>query len=43
MEHDVKCQDVKEAVETAIMDLDIKKEEYAKVRTSEKKKTKGNT
>jgi hypothetical protein len=27
MEHDVKCQDAKEAVETAIMDLDIKKEE----------------
>ena len=43
MEHDVKCQDSKEAVETAIMELDIKKEEYAKVRTSERKKTKGNT
>ena len=33
MEHDVKCQDAEEAVETAIMDLDIKKEEYAKVCT----------
>ena len=42
MEHDVKCQDAEEPVETAIMDFDIKKEEYAKVRTSEKKKTKGN-
>ena len=42
MEHDVKCRDAKEAVEMAVMDLDIKKEEYAKVRALERKKTKGN-
>ena len=43
MEHDIKCRDSEEAVETAVMDLDIKKEEYAKVRASEKKKTRGNS
>ena len=43
MEHDVKCQEAEEAVETAVMELDIKKEEYVKVRTSERKKNKGNT
>jgi hypothetical protein len=43
MEHVVKFQKAKEAVETALMDLEMKKEEYAIIRTSEKKKTKGNT
>ncbi len=43
MEHDVKCQNAEEAVETAVMEMEIKKEEYARVRTSEKRKTKGNT
>ena len=43
MEHDATCQDAEEAVETALMDLEMKKEEYAIICTSEKKKTKGNT
>jgi hypothetical protein len=42
MEHDVEFQKAEEAVETAIMDLEMKKEEYAIICTSEKKKTKGN-
>ena len=41
MEHDVKCQNTKEAVANANLDLEIKKEEYAQVRTSEKRKNKG--
>jgi hypothetical protein len=36
MEHAVKYQNAKEAVATTNLDLEIKKEEYAKVRTSEK-------
>ncbi len=42
MEHDVKYQNAKEAVATANLDLEIKKDEYAQVRTSEKRKKKGN-
>ena len=42
MEHDVKYLNAEEAVATANLDLDIKKEEYAQVRTSERKKNKGN-
>jgi hypothetical protein len=41
MEQDVKFQNAEEAVATAILDLDIRKEEYAQVRTSERKRTKG--
>ena len=39
---DVKYQNAKEAVATANLDLEIKKEEYAQVHTSEKRKNKGN-
>ena len=42
MEHDVKYLNAKEAVATANLDLDIKKEEYVQVHTSERKKNKGN-
>ena len=42
MEHDVKFSNAKETVATAILDLEIKKEEYAQVRASERKKDKGN-
>ena len=42
MEHDVKFSSAKEAVATSLLDLEIEKEEYAQVRSSEKKKTKGN-
>jgi hypothetical protein len=42
MEHDVKYLNAEEVVATANLDLDIKKEEYAQVRTSEKRKNKGN-
>jgi hypothetical protein len=42
MEHDVKYQNAEEAVATANLDLEIKKEEYAQVHTSEKRKNKGN-
>ena len=42
MEHDVKFSRAKEAVENAILALDIKKGEYAQVHSSERKKTKGN-
>jgi hypothetical protein len=41
MEHDVKSLNAQEAVATANLDLDIKKEEYAQVRTSERERTKG--
>ena len=42
MEHDVKYQNTEEALATANLDLEIKKEEYVQVCTSEKKKNKGN-
>jgi hypothetical protein len=40
-EHDIKYLNTKEEVTTANLDLDIKKEEYTQVRTSEKRKNKG--
>ena len=40
--HDVKFSRAKEAVANAIVDLEIKKEEYVQVCSSERKKTKGN-
>jgi hypothetical protein len=43
MEHDVKYLNAEEAVATANLDLDIKKEKYAQVHTSERKKIKGNS
>jgi hypothetical protein len=43
MEHDIKYLNAKEAVATSNLDLDIKKEEYAQVRTSKRKKNKGNS
>ena len=42
MEHDVKFLNAKEAVATAKLDLEIKKEEYAQVRILERIKNKGN-
>ena len=42
MEHDVKFLNAKEAVATANLDLDIKKEECMQVHASERKKNKGN-
>jgi len=42
MEHDVKFSAAKEAVANAMLDLEIKKEEYAQVHSSKRKKTKGN-
>ncbi len=42
MEHDVKISKAEEAVANATLDLEIRKEEYAQVRSKEKKKTKGN-
>jgi hypothetical protein len=39
MEHDVKYQNTEEAIANANLDLEIKKEEYAQVRTSEKRRT----
>ena len=42
MEHDVKFSNAEEAVAKATLDLEIKKEEYAQVRSLERKKTKGN-
>jgi hypothetical protein len=42
IKHDVKFLKAKEAVAMAILDLDIKKEEYVQVCTSEKKKNIGN-
>jgi hypothetical protein len=41
MEHDVKFLNAEEAVATALLDLDIKKEEYVQVCSSERKRTKG--
>ena len=38
MEHDVKSSSAKEVVATALLDLEIKKEEYAQVRSSGRKK-----
>jgi hypothetical protein len=43
MEHDGKYLNAKEAAATANLDLDIKKEEYAQVGASERKKNKGNS
>jgi len=42
MEHDIKFLNAKEAVANAILDLEIKKEGYVQVHTSERKKYKGN-
>jgi hypothetical protein len=42
MEHDIKFSKAEETVANAIFDLEIKKEEYAQVCSSERKKTKGN-
>ncbi len=42
MEHDIKFQNAKEAVATANLDLDIRKEEYVQVCTLDRKKNKGN-
>jgi hypothetical protein len=42
MEHDVKISKAEEAVVNATLDLEIRKEEYAQVRSAEKKKSKGN-
>ena len=42
MEHAIKYQNAKEAVTTANLDLDIKKEEYVQVWAAERKKNKGN-
>jgi len=42
MEHDMKFSRAKEAVANAILDLEIKKEEYTQVCSLERKKTKGN-
>ena len=43
MEHDVNFSKPEEAVANAILDLEIKKDEYAQVRSTEKKKTKGDS
>ena len=43
MEHDVKSSSAEEVVATALLDLEIKKEEYAQVRSSGRKKNKGNS
>jgi len=37
MEHDVKFSNAEEAVATALLDMDIKKEEYVQVQSSERK------
>jgi hypothetical protein len=42
MEHDVNFLNAEEASAMAILDVDIQKEEYAQVHTSERKKNKGN-
>jgi hypothetical protein len=42
MEYDIKYLNAEEAVDTANLDLDIKKEEYVQVCTLERKKNKGN-
>jgi hypothetical protein len=42
MEHDLKFSNAKEAVASALLDLEIKKEEYVQVRSSERKKNNGN-
>ena len=42
MDHDVKFLNAEEAVATEKLDLEIKKEEYAQVHKSERKKNKGN-
>jgi hypothetical protein len=41
MEHDVKFSRAKEAIANALLDLEIKKEEYAQVRSLERKRPKG--
>jgi hypothetical protein len=42
MEHDVKFSTAKEAVTSAVLDLEIEKEENAQVHSLERKETKGN-
>ena len=42
IEHDVNFSKAKEAVSTVTLDLEIRKEEYAQVCSTEKKKLKGN-
>ena len=42
MEHDVNFSKAKEAVANATLDLEIKKDEYMQVHSTEKKRTKGN-
>ena len=42
MEHDIKFLNAKEAVATANLDLDIRKDEYAQIWNLEKMKNKGN-
>jgi hypothetical protein len=42
MEHDIKYLNAEEAIATANLDLDIKKEEYSQVHALERKKNKGN-
>ncbi len=42
MEHDVKISKAEEAVVNATLDLEIRKEEYVQVCSTEKKKSKGN-
>ena len=41
-EHGIKYLNVEEAVATVKLDLDIKREEYTQVSTSERQKNKGN-
>jgi hypothetical protein len=41
MEHDIKFSSAKEAVATALVDMEIKKEDYVQVSSSERKKNKG--
>jgi hypothetical protein len=42
MEHDMNFSKAKEAVTTATLDLEIRKEEYTQVHSTERKKNKGN-
>ena len=41
IEHDIKFLNAEEAIAMAILDLDIRKEKYAQVCSSERKKNKG--
>ena len=42
MEHDIKLSKAEEAVANAIFDMEIKKDEYVQVHSSNRKKTEGN-